>query len=502
LEMSEQYDKRRRKSKILKNIIIIGGVICVILAVSFSFYTQYQSERFKEQKERAEKSEFISKLNYARSAIENEDYKSAKETLEHNPSIVNEFPNLQNIRNLLTWSTELQGATFQREYKEKMLAGGLWTLTIQDHLLATGGDGGTIVIFDTEEAKQLKSLTEHDNTVKSVLFHPFKNQLISAGYDGKVISWSLSNDEPKLLFEAQSPIWTMAINSRGGLIIGERDNTIAFLKMDEDGKEVVFRQKTDGAISKLAISPTGEFLASSSYNRSVQIWKKSLTPQGAEQQQKEIITPTWTNSHSEEVESIAFNLYGTQLASTSRDKTIRLWKVDSGKLLHTLEGHQGSVFCAQFTFDGDYLVSGAEDNTLRLWDVDSGVTLRVFQGHQGVIRDLVVEGKNVFSASSDGTVKRWLIHSPHLKINGDLAHKPFVNAIAPDGSVVAVGSEDGVLQLFALSDVEHVLWKKVAHAGSIRHIAFSHDGHLLATASSDNTVKLWQVNDKELQERQ
>ena len=64
---------------------------------------------------------------------------------------------------------------------------------------------------------------------------------------------------------------------------------------------------------------------------------------------------------------IAFSPDGTKILSSSIDTTVRLWDTESGKLLHTLEGHTGLVTAISFSADGKYILSGSGDRTVRLW---------------------------------------------------------------------------------------------------------------------------------------
>ncbi|TVQ45181.1 MAG: WD40 repeat domain-containing protein, partial [Gloeocapsa sp. DLM2.Bin57] len=58
------------------------------------------------------------------------------------------------------------------------------------------------------------------------------------------------------------------------------------------------------------------------------------------------------------------------LASGSWDKTLKIWHVETGKLIRTLTGHSNWVNSVNYSPDGRFLASGSRDNTIRIWRVD------------------------------------------------------------------------------------------------------------------------------------
>ena len=65
--------------------------------------------------------------------------------------------------------------------------------------------------------------------------------------------------------------------------------------------------------------------------------------------------------------SIAFSPDGRWLVSGSWDKTIKIWEVDTGRVVQTLAGHDHPVYSVAFGARGQWLASGSEDGTIKLW---------------------------------------------------------------------------------------------------------------------------------------
>src|SRR5438552_744664 len=76
--------------------------------------------------------------------------------------------------------------------------------------------------------------------------------------------------------------------------------------------------------------------------------------------------------HSAFIHCVVFSPDGTQVATASDDKTVKIWDSATGKDVHTLRGHTSLVLSVSFSPDGTRLASAGDDKTVRLWDTSAG----------------------------------------------------------------------------------------------------------------------------------
>jgi WD40 repeat protein len=112
--------------------------------------------------------------------------------------------------------------------------------------------------------------------------------------------------------------------------------------------------------------------------------------------------------------SFTFSPDGRYIAGASLDTTVRLWDVESGGLVATLQGHIDRVRSVAFAADGRYIASGAgsADGTVRLWEVRTGACLAVLEQHSGEIASVAFspDGNQIKAYTGTGT-RIWNIHT-------------------------------------------------------------------------------------------
>ncbi|CAK0816759.1 unnamed protein product [Prorocentrum cordatum] len=178
--------------------------------------------------------------------------------------------------------------------------------------------------------------------------------------------------------------------------------------------------------------------------------------------------------------------------SGSIDKTLKLWELSTGRCLRTLEGHTDRVPCVT-ALGEDGALSGSDDRTLKLWELSTGRCLRTLTGHAGAVLCVTALGEDgALSGSDDRTLKLWELSTGRClrTLTGHAGAVLCVTALGEDGALS--GSDDRTLKLWELS-TGRCLRTLTGHAGAVLCVtALGEDGAL--SGSDDRTLKLWELS--------
>ena len=146
----------------------------------------------------------------------------------------------------------------------------------------------------------------------------------------------------------------------------------------------------------MAFSPNGEIIASSSNDKTIKLWSLSG--------QNEIAT---LEGHQGGVTSIAFSPDGRLIASASNDKTIKIWSVENQQEIATLVGHRNGVETLAFSPNGAVLASGGRDYRIKLWLVADKQLIRTLPRQENILQSLGFSLDGDILASGSVDLKFW-----------------------------------------------------------------------------------------------
>ena len=224
--------------------------------------------------------------------------------------------------------------------------------------------------------------------------------------------------------------------------------------MIRDGKTGEAR-RTMAAVEALhgvAIDPAGKVVVSSSWSESnIRVWDVEKGEQVGT-----------LKGHTGVVGTVAYSPDGKTLASAG-DTTVRLWDADTGRIQKVLRGHQGSVESVAFSADGKTLASGGFDDDARVWDVETGKVLATLECDNPVLTvALAADGKSVATAASrwgngfygvaPSQVQVWDVATGKpLAMLPEQPGQVFAMVFKPDGKSLFTASLSGAVTLWDLA---------------------------------------------------
>lgn len=278
-----------------------------------------------------------------------------------------------------------------------------------NHYAISGSVDRTIRVWDLETGQTVKTLN-NSHAVNNITLSPDGNKIYGTGpsYKPSVKIWQRETGQLKqVISNFETVIRAMDVSSDSEVLAAALLRGVVELWDTRTGDRLNTLKGHTDYVTAVAFVPGGETLVTGSAgrDRSIRVWDVdkgeelySITPQ--------------TTGHKDWVLDVGVASNGRFFASSSADKTIKIWDTGTGKLLRTLSGHTSWVRSIQFSQNNDYIVSGSKDGMVKVWDVKTGAQLYSMDARDKGIDEVravafASDNKTVMAGVTNGTVKIW-----------------------------------------------------------------------------------------------
>jgi len=268
---------------------------------------------------------------------------------------------------LRLWDLE-SSAQIGDEWRDEGDGAGILTMALSPNskTLASGSNDGTVRVWDIETRKVIAKWEVHTEGVWMVCWSPDGERVASGSDDGTVWVWDVKNREP---VESLNPIKT-GFDSVYAVSYSPKATMIATGGHGKDEIKI-WDAKTGKLLSTIEDCYEGVWSL---------VWtsdEKKLIAGMGDGLIRIFDTATWQeiavlDKHEDEpVTSLTLFPNDRLLTSSSRDKTVWLWYLDTNLPVGPPLQHENSVNCVAFSANGKLLSTACDDGNAYMWDVQA-----------------------------------------------------------------------------------------------------------------------------------
>jgi len=312
---------------------------------------------------------------------------------------------------------------------------------------------------------------------------------ITSGVEGRPHVWSVQTGELlRILQDPDIPVstaWDLAVSPNGRLFGTAHSDKLVRLWGGGLFAKLNALVGSPGEVTALAFSADSVRVVTGGKSGNVRLW----TAGGGLVWR---VTP-----HSSRIYSLAYSRDGRYIAAASQDGTVSVLSPFDGREVFRFANHKSNVYSVDFSPDSRYLLSAGEDGLARVWDIsDEGSLARLTfaQTERQIFSlNLSPDGRYLAAAGQDKIVQIWDTTTGALSVTIQ-QHGDFINALAfsPDGHWLATGSD----KLVRVWDWTHDIINPTAvfaHNDLVTTLTAHPKGGFLASGSADRSVRVWNL---------
>jgi WD40 repeat protein len=244
-----------------------------------------------------------------------------------------------------------------------------------------------------------------------------------------------------------------------------------------------------GLVSTIAISPSGDRIASGGDKNIVKIY----TLKQVQEERK--------FDNQDQVSTVVFNPHKNKLA-IGGVKSLKIWDLNSGKFETFPIPNDSNIRSLVYDSTGQTLISAGENTLITFWDQKPGEKIRTIPTLTKKINSLALSPNGEWLVSGgDDKVLRIYDYNTRTEINTsdkDHGHKDIIRAIviSPDNQLLISGSNDKTIKIWDLNSGKF-RYPLTGHTQSVTSLAITSDSQFLASGADDGTVRIWDLKQRQ-----
>ncbi|WP_372369741.1 DUF4062 domain-containing protein [Candidatus Uabimicrobium sp. HlEnr_7] len=182
-----------------------------------------------------------------------------------------------------------------------------------------------------------------------------------------------------------------------------------------------------------------------------------------------------------------------KIISVGEDNDIYIWHLLTGELWKTLTGHSDSVKSVHI--QKNRIASGGRDGKICLWDLETGECLKTFYGYSPSVTSIFLTNdlQRIISSGDDKTIRIWdIAEGKHSTIVTNAA----VESLFLQDNYLVAGMEDGTISLWNLN-THNIIFDTKGHKTSVVSVCIDVDKKRIVSGSWDHLVKVWDIEREE-----
>ena len=318
----------------------------------------------------------------------------------------------------------------------------------------SGSKNDSLKLWDIASAK---CITSHSASIACMAAMHRSTQVATGSHNGDITLWNCVNslEVSQNVKAHQGGVVSLEISKDDSFIVSaSSDKTVGLCVVD--GGHVDQLAGHSDAVLCVAFMNGDISAISGSKDKTVRLWNL----------QTKTCEKTFTG-HNAGVGCLASTSDNKIIVSGSGDFTIRVWSTETGECLHSLEGHHDSIKCLGITDDNQFAIAGSHEgkDQLLMWDLSNGNCACKLIGHSHAVMNLKIfssdsyvsgtrngDSQVMVSSSRDGTIKAWDIASGKLINSFDFQSqvKYFDAHPSDDGYSVILVTKSGTVSVLKL----------------------------------------------------